>query len=80
MTTFSVPQISYINYELTTADEFVLSLLLNLHPAWAVCSRHDSEQRSQKVATIKWWRERFGCGLKEAKDAVEYYCEKITSE
>jgi ribosomal protein L7/L12 len=30
----------------------------------------------QKIEAIKIYREETGCGLKEAKDAVEYYLEK----
>lgn len=77
---FQVPVTTYTSYELSEADEWVLALILNLSPSYTLHTRGDGEDRAQKVAAIKWWRARFNCGLKEAKDAVDFYHQEATKE
>lgn len=72
-TTFSVPRVAYENYELTEADHMTLSVILNLHQSYVVCTRNDDAQRAQTVLAIKWWRTRFDSDLAQAKYAVEHY-------
>lgn len=80
MKTLQVPQTTYVTYDLTDAEEYVLSVFLDLDVSHAVISRQGNQNGSftepQKVLAIKWWRARFACGLKEAKDAVEAYAKQ----
>jgi hypothetical protein len=76
MKTLQVPQTTYALYELTEADEFVLRLFLNLDVNYTVRARCDSVEKTyvQKIQAIKWFRMRFDLGLKEAKEAIDFYC------
>lgn len=59
-------------YALTEADQMALNFMLNSY----VCAHGNYAQmpsKGNKVAAIKWFRVAFGCGLKEAKDAVDQY-------
>lgn len=64
---------TYTNYDLTAADQYVLNLLLNKDKHYVVTYRENFEVAEQKVAAIKWFRERFSVGLLEAKYAVETF-------
>ena len=79
MKTLQVPHVTttYRMYDLTDTDEFALNVFLDLDVSYAVVSRqavrHQARTEPQLVLAIRWWRMRFGSGLKEAKDAVEAY-------
>lgn len=77
MKTLQVPQTTYVTYDLTDAEEYALNIFLDLDVSYAVVSRqavrNQARTEPQLVLAIKWWRTRFACGLKEAKDAVEAY-------
>lgn len=61
-------------YELTAADEMAIRYMLAIISTVTASGYQKSVNQScNKVAAIKYFRERFGVGLKEAKDAVELY-------
>jgi len=74
MSTLQVPSTTYTLYELTKADETALLLFLNLNPLHRVYQSHEeNELKPQKVLAIKWFRERFDCELKKAKEGVDAF-------
>lgn len=83
MKNLQVPRIvEYAMYDLTDADEMVLRLFLDMDTHCRVVNRDPMQSLigAQKVAAIRWFRTRFACGLKEAKDAVDHYYNQHTTK
>lgn len=76
--TLTVPVKTFIEYQLTASQIYVLDLLLGLDKH-LVC--HDKQAFTSgthwKVTAIKYIRMELGISLKEAKDLVEYYYDTL---
>lgn len=77
---FVVKKIEYVTYNITDADKLAIDFMLT-------CQLYDGRRiedgkfppynTGNKIAAIKYFRARFNTSLKEAKDAIDQYCEEL---